>query len=288
MKRMFFAVMAVVILFTGCVKDHEVSKDNKVNVVFSVADKVSYGVDTKAVKQEWKVGDEIIIVFECETSDWLDPSENQNTVLLAYNGEDWYVANVDDNLINNLRTSSSYFYAVHYPGTIMLGNKGNDGKIPFVTYKGGEYLTADGEWHLQGNDLILDTINLKRRADMFQISVQDLATDQGDWTLSILNDGTSQDVDITHMNSYVGMYIHEDKVGMTAPQDHQASGVKIGDDIAFTFILDGPSENVNIFTFELSNGTDKYELDVNNINNRFQGGKAYLLPGNYSNYWNCN
>lgn len=291
MKRIFLAAIAAAALLAGCAKSEDAPEARKLNVVFSVADKDSYGADTKAVKQGWSVNDEILIVFESELNDWLNPSVNDNTVLLVYDGEGWYVANQDEDLIDNLRTSSSWFYAVHYPGgSIMLGTQDGEGKTKFQTYKGGEYLTADGEWRLEGNNLILDEINMKRRSDMFQISVLDLATDPGNWTLSILNDvETAQDMQITHMNKYVGLYVAEDKVGMTAPQQQGATGIRIGDDIAFTFIMDGDHENVDYFTYVLSNGTDTYKMQLATQKDGqpvLQGGKAYLMPGNYSTRWN--
>ncbi len=288
MKKILFAAMAAVALLAGCAKSEEAPEARKLNIVFSVADKDSYGADTKAVKQGWSVNDEILIVFEAETYNWLDPSGNDNTILLVYDGEGWYVANQDDDLIYNLRTSSSWFYAVHHPGTIYLGNKDGEGKNAFQTYNGGEYLTADGEWTLDGDNLILGEINMKRRSDMFQISVQDLADQAGNWTLSIFNDeGTSQGMDITHMNSNVGLYLMEDKVGIKTKTYDAATGVKIGDDVAFSFILDDAESfyNMDYVTFELNGPDESYTMKLSNSGNLLQGGKAYLMPGSYSTKW---
>lgn len=288
MKKIFFAAMAAVALLAGCAKSEEAPEARKLNVVFSVADKTPYGADTKALKQGWGYADEILIVFEAESNDWLDPSGNNNTVLLVYDGEGWYVSNQDDKLVDNLRTGSGWFYAVHYPGTIMLGDQDLEGKTAFQTYKGGEYLTADGGWRLEGNNLILDEINMERRADMFQISVQDLADQAGNWTLSIFNDeGTSQGMDITHMNSDVGLYLMEDEVGIKTKTYDAATGVKIGDDVAFSFILDDAESfyNMDYVTFELNGPDESYTMILSNTGNLLQGGKAYLMPGSYSTKW---
>lgn len=288
MKKIFFAAMAAMALLAGCAKNDDAPETSKLNIVFSVADKVPYGADTKALKQGWGPADEILIVFEAETYDWLDPSGNDNTVLLAYDGEGWYVSNQDDKLVDNLRTSSGWFYAVHYPGTIMLGSKDGEGKNAFQTYKGGEYLTADGEWTLEGNNLILGEINMKRRSDMFQISVQDLADQAGNWTLSIFNDeGTSQGMDITHMNSDVGLYLMEDEVGIKIKTYDAATGVKIGDDVAFSFILDDAESfyNMDYVTFELNGPDESYTMILSNTGNLLQGGKAYLMPNINSTNW---
>ena len=83
MKRIFFAAMAAMALLAGCAKNDDAPETSKLNIVFSVADKVPYGADTKALKQGWGYADEILIVFEAETNDWLDPSGNNNTVLLV-------------------------------------------------------------------------------------------------------------------------------------------------------------------------------------------------------------
>ena len=289
MKKIFLAVMISAVFLAGCAKNEDLHETGKLNVVFSVADKASYGADTKALKQGWSVNDEILIVFESETYDWLNPSVNDNTVLLVYDGEGWYVSNQDDDLIDNLRTNSSWFYAVHYPGTIMLGTQDGEGKTKFQTYKGGEYLTADGEWRLEGNNLILGEINMKRRPDMFQISVQDLADQTGNWTLSIFNDeGTSQGMDITHMNSDVGLYLMEDEVGIKTKTYDAATGVKIGGDVAFSFILDDADSfyQLDYVTFELNGPDESYTMKLSNSGNLLQGGKAYLMPGNYSTLWN--
>ncbi len=288
MKRIFFAAIAAVVLLTGCAKNDDAPDTRKLNIVFSVADKVPYGADTKALKQGWGRGDDILIVFETEMNDWLDPSGNENTILLEFDGEEWNVADQDKDLIDNLRTSSSWFYAVHYPGSILLGNQGNDGKTSFLTYEGGEYLEADGEWRLEGNNLILGEINMERRLDMFQISVQDLADQAGNWTLSIFNDeGTSQGMDITHMNSNVGLYLMEDKVGIKTKTYDAATGVKIGDDVAFSFILDDAESfyNMDYVTFELNGPDESYTMKLSNSGNLLQGGKAYLMPGSYSTKW---
>lgn len=288
MKKIFFAAMAAMALLAGCAKNEDAPETRKLNVVFSVADKTPYGADTKALKQGWGYADEILIVFEAESNDWLDPSGNNNTVLLVYNGEGWYVSNQDDKLVDNLRTGSGWFYAVHYPGTIMLGDQDLEGKTAFQTYKGGEYLTADGGWTLDGDNLILGEINMERRADMFQISVQDLADQAGNWTLSIFNDeGTSQGMDITHMNSDVGLYLMEDEVGIKIKTYDAATGVKIGDDVAFSFILDDAESfyNMDYVTFELNGPDESYTMKLSNSGNLLQGGKAYLMPGSYSTKW---
>lgn len=288
MKKIFFAAMAAVALLAGCAKNEDAPETRKLNVIFSVADKVPYGADTKALKQGWGYADEILIVFEAETNDWLNPSGNNNTVLLVYDGEGWYVSNQDENLVSRLRAGSGWFYAVHYPGTIMLGSKDGEGKTAFQTYKGGEYLEADGEWRLEGNNLILGEINMERRSDMFQISVQDLADEEGNWTLSIFNDeGTSQGMEITHMNSDVGLYLMEDEVGIKIKTYDAATGVKIGDDVAFSFILDDAESfyDMDYVTFVLNGPDESYTMKLSNTGTLLQGGKAYLLPGSYSTKW---
>ena len=121
---------------------------------------------------------------------------------------------------------------------------------------------------------------------MFQISVQDLADQTGDWTLSIYNqNGTSQDVEITHMNSGVGLYLMEDEVGIKSKTSEAATGVKIDGDVAFSFILDGTNSNADYFNFELTNGTKTFVMELTATDGLLQGGKAYLMPNINSTNW---
>ena len=140
MKKIFFAFMATAALLAGCAKNEEIPTKEKLNIVFSVEDKAAYGADTKAVKQEWEYQDQILIMFE-EYGELVDPSNSNNTILLTYYGDgEWAVSNDDT---NSLQLNRGTFTAVHYPGTLALGNKA-DGKVPFLNYTGGEYLVGKG------------------------------------------------------------------------------------------------------------------------------------------------
>ena len=272
-------------LLVGCAKNEDNSE--KINVVFSVDDKASFGADTKAIKEGWAFGDEILIMFE-EQGDLLDPSTNNNTLCLSYNGEEWYIANDD---IDALQLTEGTFTAIHHPGAIMIGNKeeGSGSKHYLSNYKGGEYLTFNGEWTLQGTTLNLGKISMKRRDDMFQISVQDLADEPGNWTMSIYNKtGGTDGINLLHWNKecklYVRNYQGNTTFGLDSYRHEGSTGFKVDDDVVFTFSVITASENMDYYDVAITNGT------INTYNRisgtpKFQGGKAYLMPNINGTKW---
>ena len=80
----------------------------------------------------------------------------------------------------------------------------------------------------------------------------------------------------------------EDEVGIKTKTYDAATGVKIGDDVAFSFILDDAESfyQLDDVTFELNGPDVSYTMKLsNNTGYLLQGGKAYLMPGSYSTKW---
>ena len=65
MKKMFFALAALVLAFTGCSQEDEaiqVSEKKAVKVVVNM-DKPGFGEDARAARQGWETGDEVVAVL---------------------------------------------------------------------------------------------------------------------------------------------------------------------------------------------------------------------------------
>ena len=282
MKNIFYAAFAAIVLLAGCTKNQNEPAETKLNVVFSVADKAEFGADTKALKQGWDINDEILILFEIQ-GDLVDPATNSNTVSLNYAGDEWYVSNVASDLMESLNGFEEGTYmAVHHLGTVFMGAK-TEGVYEFMKYKGGEYLTYRGDWKLEGDKLDLGQIKMTRPSDIFQISVEHLAKESGDWTLSILNNYTDDNsyVQIEALSADSGLCLKPyqgDLYIKTQQAAFESPGVVIGEDVVFTFLYNGPSPNVDDFKFVLSDGTNEYRSLLTATEGLLQGGKAYLMP----------
>ena len=65
MKKMFFALAALVLAFTGCSQEDEAIQTNEQKAVKVVVnmDKPGFGEDTRAARTEWVEGDEVVAVL---------------------------------------------------------------------------------------------------------------------------------------------------------------------------------------------------------------------------------
>lgn len=286
MKKIFLTAMAATVLFAGCNRSADAPETKEFNIVFSVADKASYNADTKAVKQGWADGDQILLVFELDHNEWLDPENNANTLILEYDGSKWDVINEDQDLLQTLAGSHygfAYFTAIHYPGTVSLGQTYNDTETYFEYYQGGEYLIGENTWTMDGYDLLLGEITMKRPADMFQVSVKGMAQNsEDDYTLTIYDcDGNTNWITVGHLCSDVDLYVSGGSVGMRSTPNAKASGHVIGEDLAFTFLL--YDQEAQGCTFELENADYKFTATFPTL--QLQKGAAYLLPNPSANVW---
>lgn len=97
MKRILFMLSAAVALLASCAKQNVSEpqiQGQDIKISFEVASRPDFESDTKAVKSDWLVGDEILIVFEGKDG-WLDFSKNANTLKLKKTADDWIRTNLN-------------------------------------------------------------------------------------------------------------------------------------------------------------------------------------------------
>ena len=144
----------------------------------------------------------------------------------------------------------------------------------FDTYMGGEYLSAEGTYTVNGSEIELGTISMTRDEYMYQISVKGLASESGDWTMS-LQRGSG----LTFMDKHLASGKLRVATSAYNPNSenvyNNAGGVKYAGDVQFCFIVNTANNNPAKLIL-LSNGTDTYEYKLSN--QFFIGGTAYLLP----------
>ena len=89
MKKFLFIALAAFAMFSCNKIEEEVVVENEpqsLRYIFSVADKPSFDVDTKAVKTSWEEGDLIYIVFDDQL-----PTSLSDFTILEYKSNDWTV-----------------------------------------------------------------------------------------------------------------------------------------------------------------------------------------------------
>ena len=169
----------------GCQKDDSATISSEVKVNFTVADKAGFANDTRAVKADWSVGDQIVVLFE-GSEGWLDFSGNDNTLILNKTADGWDADDTNLPALANLVSGKKYF-AIHHTGQISIGNM-TDATTYYTAYinsyytaytskKGIEYMSYSGTYTLSGSEINLGSITMARPSKMFQISVDNLCNE---------------------------------------------------------------------------------------------------------------
>ena len=273
MKKVFMAALALTMaVFVSCSKDDLNVENNDVKVSFAVAEKPSFDAVTRSVKKGWDNGDQILVVFRDADGFWLETMNDENTLKLTKTADGWSTdkSKLD---ISKLGSSDDYI-AIYYPGEVSFADSDVEYMLYFDTYKGGEYLSAEGTYTVNGSEIELGTISMTRDEYMYQISVKGLASESGDWTMS-LQRGSG----LTFMDKHLAS--GKLRVATTAYNPNSenvynnAGGVKYAGDVQFCFIVNTANNNPAKLIL-LSNGTDTYEYKLSN--QFFICGTAYLLP----------
>ena len=281
MKKVLMAAMTLVMaVFASCTNEDLKVENNDVKVNFTVAEKPGFDAVSRSVKKGWDNGDQILVVFRDADGFWLDAFNDANTLKLTKTAEGW-TADKSKIDISELGSSDDY-KAIYYPGEVSFaGSADEDYMLYFDTYMGGEYLSAEGTYTVNGSDIELGTISMTRDEDMYQISVEGLASESGNWTMSLQRGSGLQFMD-SHLASGK-LRVATNAYNPNALNVYEnAGGVKYDGDVQFCFLLN--SSNINpAKLILLSNGTDTYEYQLSN--QFFTGGTTYLLPELSDDKW---
>lgn len=266
------AMTLVMAVFASCSNEDLNVENNDVKVKFTVAEKPGFDADSRSVKKGWDIGDQILVVFRDADGFWLETMNDENTLKLTKTADGW---STDKSKLDISKLGNSDDYkAIYYPGEVSFAESDESGFLYFNTYKGGEYLSAEGIYTVNGSDIELGTISMTRDEDMYQISVKGLASESGNWTMSLQKGAGSQFMD-KHLASGK-LRVATNAYNPNALNVFEnAGGVKYDGDVQFCFLLN--SSNINpAKLIVLSNGTDTYEYKLSN--QFFIGGATYLLP----------
>ncbi len=286
MKKIFIALMAVT-LFVGCAKESENVETPALKVVFSVADKVGLEADTKAIKNSWADGDQILLLFKPDNKTSLLPFENNlNSIKLTYNGGKWNASDFNGDVAS--LSTGGYFAGVYHYGEVSFGAADNNNKVFLENYIGGDYLECNGSYTISDGAIDLGTISMTRSAHAYMISVRNLASVDGPWTLTV-GDNNNMSImlyDVAFAEYSLFMYANDSAGGLRRIANYDTAGGVVNDtDISFRFEK-GSDYKGNKYYFTISNGVDAYVLVKEEVTNEtLQAGKAYYLPSIDSPRW---
>ena len=298
MRRLFIAAAAMFLAagFVACDKNDDASVAKDIKVEFSVAAKDGFNT-TRAVKSDWADGDQILILFRTEEGNMLvSANSNDNTITLTYDAgtRTWELTknNWGDELINS---SSGGFLAVHYRGTIGVGEDFY-GNYKCANFTGGEVLKMQGQYTIADGIMTLPELALTMQEDIVQFSVKDLATDT--WQLLVTYDmqDASESLEWSPIYSPVWPFNAnmvfspygpdpEDRISIYLEFFNQywMAGVRNGGDLSFCgFILtDKNNEATANYMFILNNTVNNKKYYFNYQPSpfvKFEKKNAYRLP----------
>ena len=275
MKKVLMAAMTLVMaVFASCTNEDLNVENNDVKVNFTVAEKVGFGADSRAVKTGWEDGDEILIVLY-SSGGWYN-EDGYNYMKLKYDGSAW---TTDLTSLDQARLLNGQKYmAIYHPGTITVGEQeGSPGYYKLSGYKGGEHLLFAGDavkYTYEGASIDLGTIAFERYVQDFQISVKDLASAgkaNGTWELYI-QDAEGNDAHNMYFNAADNAFLRDTGFG-TYSTSH-STGVNYKGDVVFYFSNAGSNETSLKFLLQIDGG-DAYTYTTTTIP---EAGQAYLLP----------
>lgn len=295
MKRILFMLSAAAALLASCAKQN-VSEpqipDQDVKISFEVASRPDFESDTKAVKSDWFVGDEILIVFEGKDG-WLDFSKNANTLKLKKTADDW---NTDKSKLPTLTAlaSGKRFFAFHHPQDyeMMIGDL-----IDYTYHKCAdvssyydisrerwnvEYMHTSGTYELVGNDIKLGFLNMQRPATAFQISVKDLCNEPitYEWHMALLDDKGNYIINTNYTQINLQYKVTKGTEGDITIEPKErlltAGGSNIDGDRVFGFTGKNADDKVRYIELSFGSTSLYYEITPKSIADF--SGKAWLLP----------
>ena len=298
MKRLLIAATLLFAAgFMGCAKSDDAPMNKDIKVEFSVAAKDGFNT-TRAVKNDWADGDQILILFRTEEGNMLvSANSNDNTITLTYDATAGTWGLTKNNWGNELINSNSGgFLAVHYRGTIGIGAEDPGGNYKCANFTGGEVLKMQGQYTIADGIMTLPELALTMREDIVQFSVKDLATDT--WQLLVNYNKKNASECLTSHPIYSPVWPFnanmvfspygpdpEDRISIYLDffnQDWMA-GVRNGDDLSFCgFILtDKNNEATTNYMFILKNTDNDKKYYFNYQPSpfvKFEKKNAYLLP----------
>lgn len=295
MKRILFMLSAAAALLASCAKQN-VSEpqihDRDIKISFEVASRPDFESDTKAVKSDWFVGDEILIVFEGKDG-WLDFSKNANTLKLKKTAADWVTDKSKLPAITDL-ASGKRFFAFHHPQDyeMMIGDL-----IDYTYHKCAdvssyydisrerwnvEYMHASGTYELVGNEIKLGFLNMQRPATAFQISVKDLCNEPitYEWHMALLDDKGNYIINTNYTQIKLQYEVTKGTEGDITIEPKgkllTAGGSNIDGDRVFGFTGKNADDKVRYIELSFGSTSLYYEITPKSIADF--SGKAWLLP----------
>lgn len=264
MKKIFFALAALVLAFTGCSLEEDaiqVSEKSPIKVVVNM-DKPGFGEDTRAARQGWEANDQVIVALnygsEIYTSGYIKLIYNVTDGKGAWTTEFWeyggktsssdFIDNLYDKFVAEGSVKAAYFSSgvksVGIP-SLNITTNASDASLGecVMTCEDGTYSFADG----------VLTLDITMIPQVAQFTIRDLDV-EGNWNIQIIGPA----------NAYAGGSITSEGVK-----------TRILDFPATSFVHDN-DDDISIYAAPWQSKSDIPSILIEEIENSFEGDYTQL------------
>lgn len=306
MKKIFFALAALVLAFTGCSQEEDaiqVSEKKAVKVVVNM-DKPGFGEDTRAPRQGWEEGDEVDVMLD---------DDLEHLISLRYTGTGWqvmvtyldvdihqfrpmselaqnqYLADLTNGDLKAIYCSSGIYVAQPYPNvedfesieiiSYARNNEDYDEDLDeYFSNPLGECIMTceDGTYSKKEGEL---TLNIEMEPRVAQFTIKDLSDNEEGKT----SEGLEVGVAGGNLFAYAGAFIMPD--GIMLSQVYLAGRYNAcwvhpnADGISIYASTYGSNNFANDDTYIFSVGDYIREFNCNDYKDRIYNGAAIIMDG---------
>ena len=319
MKKMFFALAALVLAFTGCSQEEDaiqVSEKKAVKVVVNM-DKPGFGEDTRAARKGWEEGDEVCVVlnndfdkvfyltYSKSTSEWkselffyiedgnyygyIDEDEDYNPGPDQIAAQEEYLSSLSSGSLKAIYCSSGINYPAPIPedAAAVEDLTGIDIYSFAHGYVLGECIMTcggeDGTYSVKDGEL---TLNITMKPQVAQFTIKNLSAGTGANT-GKLADGGEVGVAGGNLVAYAGGTITTE--GIMLKQVSTAGGYNAcrvhpnADGISIYASAYGSNNFANDETYTFYVGDDYYrDFNCNTYKDDIYNGAAIIMDGPYT------
>lgn len=287
---MFYVALTwIVMVMTGCntnmitpeADPQDIDMAENFIVEFSVGDRDDFGPDTKAVKTDWAVDDQILVFFKTQNGSWL----NSTLLLLTFDGTTWdssWMAGSSNDLAINIAINNGNFFAVHHRGSITIPTTiTSESEVQLNGYEGGEFMACSGSYNMTFDKtfthriLRLGEINMELDPNLYQVSIPDINSDAAP---SLTIERTNPLV-LQNPNGYISLPHYACKSGMLYfDMTNSCLTIKDGTYTDAEHVVNEFSDNVNDMSF-------CFYIDPDNNPNPLQIGNYRFILKDSDNSW---
>lgn len=289
MKKLFFAIVALAVMFAqSCSKEEFETQTPEYKLVVNM-EKSSFSGDTRAPRTEWEGGDEVVVVFNGDVREDKVARYLKLTYTLASKSwsSEWVGTTLQEVAAKETKTCVASYHSLGVNNVYI----DNDYDLRIIatwnisgelSNLGGCLLMCDNGTFTVSQDGIV-TLNISMKPACVQYTIRNISVDDDAlWKLKISKEGKTSTQEV-YLGTVAGA---NNSIAEMSTNPGYMVGHRSEDGVAF-FGAEFPNPRLGTYTFTLTNGEDVYTRNFN-IQSVIRDGQAIIMDGPFDNNGNRN